>query len=94
MQAQSSRELRLLRQSARTRRFRIDSVPAGTYEITFTSRTLDSLDVSVPLWPVKVVAGGVATVSLATPSMRTVHERLCSSRDTTTAVLVGRVRDA
>jgi len=75
-------------------RFRIDSVPAGSYEITFTSRALDSLDVSVPVWPVKVVAGGIATVSLSTPSMRTVHARLCATRDTTTAVLVGRVRDA
>jgi hypothetical protein len=75
-------------------RFRIDSVPAGSYEITFSSRALDSLDVSVSVWPLRISAGGVATVSLATPSMRTVHERLCGTRDSTTAVVVGRVRDA
>jgi hypothetical protein len=75
-------------------RFRIDSVPAGAHEITFSSPRLDSLGIGIPIWPVNVTADGVPRLVLATPSAAIVHKTVCTTKDTTTALVVGRVRDA
>ena len=74
--------------------FRIDSVPLGSHEITFSAPTLDSLGVGVPVWTIDVGPRGNARLALATPSSATVHRSLCAAADSSTGLMVGRVRDA
>jgi hypothetical protein len=75
-------------------RFQIDSVPVGPHEITFSSSRLDSLGIGIPIWPIDVTARGLARLALATPSAAMVHKTVCATKDTTTALVVGRIRDA
>ena len=75
-------------------RFQIDNVPVGRQEITFSSSRLDSLGIGVPIWPIDVTARGLPRLTLATPSAAMVHRTVCATKDTTTALVVGRVRDA
>jgi hypothetical protein len=75
-------------------RFRIDSVPDGSYTIGFMHPVLDSLDMQAPVAAVSVAGGHAAVVSLFTPSPATAYALLCPGpRDTETGVLIGRVRD-
>jgi len=75
-------------------RFSIDSVPVGPHEITFSSARLDSLGIGIPIWPIEVTAKGLPRLVLATPSAAMVHRKVCKTTDTTTALVVGSMRDA
>ena len=75
-------------------RFSVDSVPVGSHEITFSSSRLDSLGIGIPIWPIDVTAKGLPRLVLATPSAAMVHKKVCNTKDTTTALVVGSVRDA
>ena len=75
-------------------RFRIDSVPAGSYRLTFFYGVLDSLGIGGPVTTV-TVAGGLATEAyLSTPTPTALYRRLCGPpKDQSVAAVVGRVRD-
>jgi hypothetical protein len=75
-------------------RFSVDGVALGTHDITFSSTRLDSLGIGIPIWRIDVSATGFPRLVLATPSAAVVHRTVCSTKDTTTALVVGRVRDA
>ena len=77
-------------------RFRIDSVPPGSYEIGMFHPMLDSLGMSITTRPVSFPPGRYAVVRLATPSAPAVMNIFCPAdkRLTGPAVLVGRVLDA
>ena len=72
-------------------RFRIDSMPAGTYRLTFFYAVLDSLGIGGPVTTV-TVAGGLATeASLSTPTPTALYRRLCGPpKDQSVAAVVGR----
>jgi hypothetical protein len=75
-------------------RFSFDSVPDGHYTVGFTHAVLDSLDLQGPIVAVDVAGARRASVLLTTPSSRTMYARLCPSvHDTTTGMVIGRVRD-
>ena len=76
-------------------RFRFDSVPAGSYTMTFLHPKLDSLDIAAEVLPVTVPASGVVNARLATPSPAGVVWLVCrATADTFPAMMLGHVRDA
>jgi hypothetical protein len=76
-------------------RFRIDSVPAGRYSITFLHPILDSLDVSAEVLPITVPAKGIVIARLATPSPPALVWLVCrAASDTFPAMMLGHVLDA
>ncbi len=75
-------------------RFTLENVPSGHYTLGFTHAVLDSLDLQSPLIAVDVAAGKRAAAELATPSAETMYAKFCpGTRDSSTGVVVGRVRD-
>lgn len=61
-------------------RFRVDSVPPGPHRVTFSAPALDSIGLygfgaDVMVDP----AGGTGSLTLATPSLATLHARLCAA---------------
>ena len=75
-------------------RFRFDSVPAGTYTITFLHPVLDSIDLAAERRAVLVPTSGTVTAALTVPSIATTYARLCRGpHDPAAGVLLGRVRD-
>jgi len=75
--------------------FRIDSVPAGQYTISFTHPELDAIGLYPPPRAVTLGAGIDLTVVLSTPAATTIYRGLCGSgQEQNTGVLVGRVTDA
>jgi hypothetical protein len=75
-------------------RFRIDSVPAGTYRLTFFYAVLDSLGIGGPVTTVSVAAGAPTEAYLSTPTPQALYRRLCGPpKDQSVAAVVGRVRD-
>jgi hypothetical protein len=60
-------------------RFEADSVPPGTYQVTFRHPMLDTLAIRAASVSVVLPAGGLARVGLGVPSGRT-FMRLCAGR--------------
>jgi hypothetical protein len=76
-------------------RFKIDSVPAGRYTITFLHPVLDSLDISAEVLPITVPAKGIVIARLATPSPSALVWLVCrTASDTFPAMMLGHVLDA
>ncbi|MGE5231193.1 MAG: carboxypeptidase regulatory-like domain-containing protein, partial [Deltaproteobacteria bacterium] len=76
-------------------RFRFDSLPAGTYRLTFSHPAFDQAGVGAPRWRVDLPPQGLQGVLLATPSPDTRYARACPAhRAENQGYLVGMVRDA
>lgn len=75
-------------------RFRIDSVPAGSYTLGFMHAVLDSLGLVAPVTRVDVTAGRSTRVTLVTPAPAATYALLCPGpQDIETGAVLGRVRD-
>jgi hypothetical protein len=76
--------------------YEIDRVAPGAYVIGFFHPWLDSLGIEAPVRQVTVAAGAHATMDLAVPSARRIHDAVCSptSKADSTGMLVGHVDDA
>lgn len=79
-----------------TGRYRIDSVPAGRYQIGFFHPLLDSLGLGLPPRTITVRPGTPMEVDLGVPSVNTISAAVCpdSVRGTDAAMIAGVVRDA
>ncbi len=76
-------------------RFRFDSLPAGTYRLSFTHPAFDQAGVGAPRWRVDLPAQGLQGVLLATPAPDSRYGRACPTpRGESQGYLVGTVRDA
>jgi hypothetical protein len=76
-------------------RFRFDSLPPGTYRLTFNHPAFDAAGVGAPRWRVDLPAQGLQGVVLATPSPDTRYARACpTARAPNQGYVVGTVRDA
>ncbi|HEU5170231.1 MAG TPA: carboxypeptidase regulatory-like domain-containing protein [Gemmatimonadales bacterium] len=76
-------------------RFRFDSLPAGTYQITFSHPVFDAAGIAAPRWRVELPAEGLQGLVLATPSAESRYGRACpGARTPNTGYLIGVVRDA
>lgn len=76
--------------------FRLDSVPLGPQRLTFSSPALDSIGLFGFAVDVEVHAQ-MPSVTLATPSFRTFHARMCTPTDqpsADSAIVFGTVYDA
>lgn len=69
-------------------RFTVDSVPAGSYRLTFFHPSLDQAGLTAPTTSAVVRAGEATVLTLATPSVATVAKRVCSAAGPTPAHLV------
>lgn len=76
--------------------FRIDSLPAGTWTVTFSTDLLDSLQYSPREQRVELVAGRETRVDFATPSGATLRALACPGLaiDKGEGALLGQVLDA
>ena len=76
-------------------RFRIDSIPAGTYQVGVFHPLLDTLGISLATQPFRVGADSVTSVVLAVPSASTIIRRQCPIRPRAqgTSAVIGRVTD-
>ena len=83
-----------------TGRFRVDSVPPGTYRVGVFHPVLDSLALSLASPPLTITAGSTLSLIFATPSAQTYLRLACGTAtvDTMAGVgpseLMGRVLDA
>jgi hypothetical protein len=76
-------------------RFRFDSLPAGTYRLSFNHPAFDQAGVGAPRWRVDLPAQGLQGVLLATPAPDSRYARACPTpRAENQGYLVGTVRDA
>lgn len=76
-------------------RFRFDSLPAGTYRLTFSHPAFDAAGLAVPRWRVDLPAQGLQDVVLATPSPDTRYGPACPGRRSPDqGYIVGTVQDA
>lgn len=77
-------------------RFTLDSVPPGTYTLTFTHPAFEAAGVAAPKWRLQVPAGGLANLLFATPSADARYGRACpgAPRAANAGYFVGTVRDA
>ncbi len=75
--------------------FRFDSVPAGTYLLTFSHPDLAAFGFTPPERTVRIEPGMGTPILLATPAPATVYHRLCPApRDKDTGVLLGTIHEA
>ncbi|HET8622279.1 MAG TPA: carboxypeptidase regulatory-like domain-containing protein, partial [Gemmatimonadales bacterium] len=75
--------------------FRFDSIPAGTYQLTFSHPVFDAAGIAAPRWRIEVPAEGLEGVVLATPSAESRYGRACPGpRAPSTGYIVGVVQDA
>lgn len=75
--------------------FRFDSLPAGSYQLTFSHPVFDAAGIAPPRWRIDVPAEGLQGVVLATPSADARYGRACpGGRPTGTGYVIGLVRDA
>src|SRR6476661_2573583 len=58
-------------------RYRIDSLPAGEYIVSFSTGLLDSLELALPIQRLTLGAGEHARLDLATPSSATLKLSAC-----------------
>ena len=79
-----------------TGRFRIDSVPPGTYALGLMHPDLDSIGLAVATQGIAMAAGRYTVVRLSTPSPRTAVELLCPKEKMTMgpSAVIGRVLNA
>ena len=76
-------------------RFKFDSLPPGTYRLSFNHPAFDAAGVGAPRWRVDLPAQGLRGVLLATPSPDSRYARLCpTARTPDQGYIVGSVRDA
>ena len=78
-------------------RFAFNDVPVGEHTVIFTTPETDSLGFGTLGAPVVLRSGEVALMTLATPSTRTLWQRLCSQANrvgTDSGIVWGTVRDA
>jgi hypothetical protein len=76
-------------------RFRFDSVPPGTYRLTFSHPAFDAAGVGSPRWRVDLPPQGLQGVLLVTPSPDTRYGKACPvRRGEGQGYVVGVVRDA
>jgi len=75
-------------------RYRIDSIPPGSYQIHVTHDLLDSLGVRVRTTPVTFAADSSLWVSLGFPSARTIIRAKCGDSTDDSGALVGMVINA
>ncbi len=77
-------------------RFRIDSLPAGAYQLALIHALFDTLGLKPVTQPINLAPHHFAVVALGTPSARTLRHQFCPSSDTlaTPSLIMGRVRDA
>jgi hypothetical protein len=77
-------------------RFRIDSVPAGTYRLALSHAILDTLGLDLPTNPIELPRDRYVDIILATPSGRALRRVFCEETDTvaTPSLVMGRVKDA
>ena len=62
-------------------KFRIDSVPAGTWEVEISHPTLDTIGVGVKTPPLQIPAGKVYQLLVSVPSTQTVVGARCSPEE-------------
>jgi hypothetical protein len=75
--------------------FQFDSLPAGTYQITFSHPVFDAAGIAAPRWRIDVPAEGLTGVVLATPSADSRYGRACpGARPANAGYLIGVVKDA
>jgi hypothetical protein len=79
-----------------TGKFRIDSIPPGTYQIALFHPLLDSLGLAIGTNPVEFPAGRYAIIAIGTPSALTLATSFCPAekRVTGNGIMIGRVEDA
>ncbi|HWZ58582.1 MAG TPA: carboxypeptidase regulatory-like domain-containing protein, partial [Gemmatimonadaceae bacterium] len=79
-----------------TGKFRIDSIPPGTYQIALFHPLLDSLGLAIGTNPVEFPAGRYTIIAIGTPSPATLVASFCppEKRITGNGILIGRVEDA
>ncbi len=58
-------------------RFTFDSIPPGTYTLSFTHPAFAAAGVAPPKWRLQVPAAGLANLLLATPSADARYARAC-----------------
>lgn len=58
-------------------RYRVDTLVAGDYSVTFTSPFLDSLEMALPERPITLTAGNSTRLDLAVPSGATLRAGAC-----------------
>ena len=76
-------------------RFRFDSLPPGTYRLSFTHPAFDEAGVGSPRWRVDLPPQGMQGVLLATPSPDSRYGKVCpGGRGEAQGYVVGSVRDA
>jgi hypothetical protein len=77
-------------------RFTFDSVPPGTYALSFRHPAFEAAGVAAPKWRLEVPATGLANLLLATPSADARYGRACpgAPRAANAGYFVGTVRDA
>jgi hypothetical protein len=75
--------------------FRFDSLPAGTYQVTFTHPVFDAAGIAAPRWRIDIPAEGLHGVVLATPSADSRYGSACpGGRRPGTGYIIGLVKDA
>ena len=76
-------------------RFRIDSIPAGTYQVGVFHPLLDTLGISLATQPFRVGADSVTSVVLSVPSASTIIRGECPVRPRAqgTSAVIGHVTD-
>ena len=75
--------------------FRFDSLPAGTYQVTFTHPVFDAAGIAAPRWRIDVPGEGLHGVLLATPSADSRYGTACpGGRRPGTGYVIGLVKDA
>jgi len=75
--------------------FRFDSLPGGRYTLSFSHPSLSALGFTPPDRAVELGTGIDVSIVLATPSDRTIYQRLCPGiREKDTGVLLGTLVEA
>jgi carboxypeptidase-like protein/carboxypeptidase family protein/TonB-dependent receptor-like protein len=79
-----------------TGKFRIDSIPPGTYQLALFHPLLDSLGLAIGTNPIEFPAGRYAIIAVGTPSPLTLATSFCApeKRLTGNGIMIGRVEDA
>jgi CarboxypepD_reg-like domain/Carboxypeptidase regulatory-like domain/TonB-dependent Receptor Plug Domain len=79
-----------------TGKFRIDSIPPGSYQLALFHPMLDSIGLAIGTNPIQFPAGRYAIVAIGTPSSGTLVASFCppEKRITGNGLIVGRVTDA
>jgi hypothetical protein len=76
-------------------RFVIDSLPPGSYTITFSHPSLDEIGYTAPQWSLELKAGVVSRPFLATTSGLAIYERACPGpHESQTGAVLGSLKEA